>query len=311
MLWYTDRRFVRALPLAYRLLAFFCRVTPNWKQAHLLVVLRAFHGIVWLRRALGRSCEAIVPVGDLRVALDLSDVRAGLVYKELTGSVPEAQVLQRLLRPGDTFLDIGANHGSYSLLAARIVGPAGSVLAFECQPRLTRLIAKSFAANQFTHARVIEVALSDAPRRARLHVPAWNSGAASLLRSYVGDNPHTCVDVECARLDDLPLPAPGPAGNVVVKMDIEGGERQCLEGAKKFFAQTQPSIILEINAEACQAGGYTVADLLAQLRSYGYTRFGELERFIASGETSTALDDGCNRNIVAVGTRACSANAIA
>lgn len=75
------------------------------------------------------------------MAVDLSDPRITDVYYEMTMPTGEARVLSQLLEDGDSFIDIGANHGSYSLLARKRVGERGRVVAFEPQPHLARLLS--------------------------------------------------------------------------------------------------------------------------------------------------------------------------
>src|SRR4051812_17533560 len=60
-----------------------------------------------------------------------------------------AQVFQRLIKPGDTVFDLGANHGFYTLLAAASTGPAGTVHSFEPNPRFARLANMSAQINGF------------------------------------------------------------------------------------------------------------------------------------------------------------------
>src|SRR5215210_1011896 len=60
----------------------------------------------------------------------------------------ETQLASRMLRPGDVFVDVGANWGYFSLAAAHWVGPRGTVIAFEPEPRLFELLAGNVAANR-------------------------------------------------------------------------------------------------------------------------------------------------------------------
>jgi FkbM family methyltransferase len=276
MMWYDDAVFTRSLPLAYRWFAKYCAGYVDTATGEIPHGLWLFHWLNRMRRVLRLRTTVLARVGQTAVALDLCDPRAQLVYQEMRGLSPEARLLPSLLRPGDVFLDIGANHGGLTLIAARLVGPSGRVVAFEPQPHLAQQIASSCIANDFPHVRVINAGLSDACRRATLYVPRRNSGSASLFREYMRSDAHTTVEIELRRLDDLGLDIPDRR-RLVVKMDMEGSERACLLGGARFFQQHLPDIILEINDDSAQAAGYTVGELIDLLRSYGYRRFSAVD----------------------------------
>src|SRR5207245_4722448 len=91
--------------------------------------------------------ELPLRVGEHVVYLDLCDARMPMVIHELRDFDADMRILERLLRPGDTLLDVGANHGTYSIVASKLVGFGGAVVAVEPIPKLARLIEKSLAAN--------------------------------------------------------------------------------------------------------------------------------------------------------------------
>lgn len=295
--WYEDKHFVGNLPMCYRLFARYSAHTADRTTGQIPLGYPLFRCIGLARKCFRLSTEAIVPIGDVTIVIDLSDLRAQLVYLELSDLLSETGILRHLLKPGDTFVDIGANHGSYSLVAAQLVGPKGRVVAFEPQPRLVRNLVRSLAANGLQNCRVIACGLSNEQRRANLYVPDRNSGSASIFPRYLRRAVHTVVEIQMERLDALASYFSG-SERIVVKLDIEGSERECLLGAERFFRRHQPDLIMEINHEAAEAGGYTVSDLIALLRSYGYTRFAELETFIRTGATTAVPDLARPRNIL-------------
>jgi len=297
MAWYQDERFVRSLPIHYRLFAKYASCAVNGKTGQIPLGYPLFRWIGYVRKFCRLSTEALLSVGNLTIVIDLSDPRAELVYLELSELLSDSGILRHLLKPGDTFVDIGANYGSYSLVAAQLVGPTGRVIAFEPQRRLADSLVRSLSANALQNCRVIESGLSNSRRRERLYVPDRNSGSASIFPRYLPRGRYSVVEIQMERLDDL---ASGftDGGHIVVKLDIEGGERECLLGANRFFTRHQPDLIIEINQDSAKAAGYTVSDLIALLRSYGYTRFAELEAFIRTGATTAVPDLVHPRNIL-------------
>jgi FkbM family methyltransferase len=124
-----------------------------------------------------------------------------------------------LITPGMTVLDIGANCGYYSLLAASRVGPSGYVHAFEPNPFHHKNMIKSFNINGFNNVMLHKVALSDREGMVTLYVPPELSGDASLLNLNPGEI-HQEISVNTVKLDEY-LPDTIPD---VIKIDIEGAE---------------------------------------------------------------------------------------
>jgi FkbM family methyltransferase len=138
--------------------------------------------------------------------------------------------LRRVLRPGDTFIDVGANQGLLSCIAAGLVGPRGRVHAFEPQPRIAALLRRSVADARLSQVTVHEVALSDRDGVARLAVPAGNAGAAS-LEPHVGGAPGAEVEVELVRGDGY-LASLGVRRVRAMKVDVEGHEGPVFAGLR-------------------------------------------------------------------------------
>lgn len=149
-------------------------------------------------------------------------------------------ILSRILRPGDTVIDVGANVGAVALIAARLVGPGGSVHAFEPQPAIRSLLERSVRLNRFQQVTVHGVALGDAAGPGSLTVPEGNFGGASFVRVTPGGS---AVSVPVVRgteyLERLSL---RPIR--LVKIDVEGYEEVVVRGAREYFARHPPDAIL-------------------------------------------------------------------
>lgn len=158
-------------------------------------------------------------------------------------------ICRRLLRPGDCFLDFGANFGEVGMFAAKFVGPTGEVHIVEPQPELARFIKFSAELNGFSHVHVHEVGLSTEDGELQLNVPTGNSGAASFdpqLASEFGKNHGQIVNslsvkVRNARafLEELQLP---PIR--ILKLDVEGYEEHVLKSATDFLQKNRPDAVL-------------------------------------------------------------------
>jgi len=145
----------------------------------------------------------------------------------------------RLLRSGDTLLDIGANYGPVGLLAARRVGPSGQVHCFEPQPQLADCIRASAMLNRLSNVTVHELALSDRNGTLPLTVPDGHSGRASLCPG-VCEGSAFAVPVRHAGdyLKSLAL-----TRTRVIKLDVESHEEAVLRGALDFLKEAKPLAI--------------------------------------------------------------------
>lgn len=181
-------------------------------------------------------------------ALDSLGLGQGLDFE------PEIKAaVQRLVREGDTAVDIGANIGYFSALLARAVGPAGVVHAIEPEPGNHALLAHNMHLNGFRHVRLHALALGAQEGVAELHTSVSNNGMHRLYNSVCCSGP--AVQVPVQRLDDLLADLPAVD---FIKIDIEGYELQALQGAQALLRRSQnvkvvseycPSAMLEAGAE--------------------------------------------------------------
>ena len=149
----------------------------------------------------------------------------------------ETVLLVGLLRPGDTFVDIGANIGYYTLLASRAVGPAGVVVAIEPGRGNLVVLRENIAANALTNVRVVPAAAGTAAGVLPLYESDTNMGDHRLYP--VDDRDHYAVDV--IRLDDL-LRSIAVVPDVV-KIDIQGYEYHAMTGLAGTLAAAKRCVV--------------------------------------------------------------------
>ncbi len=208
------------------------------------------------------GARLIVPVGDFVGAAVYS-------FGDLDPKV--TWVARRILRPGDTALDMGANIGLVTMAMADAVGPAGRIEAFEPQPRLAEFIRRSAGLNGYRQVTVHEVALGSEDGTAELCIPHDNAGRGSLSRS-----------VDAAEVIPVPIRNAGPMldglalGPIrLVKMDVEGHEEEIVTGAEDFLRRSPPEAILfELNS---YEGAFRDQPVVERLLRLGY-RFAEVPR---------------------------------
>ncbi len=159
---------------------------------------------------------------------------------------PELAILERFLSPGKTFIDAGANFGIYSLVASKLVGQAGQVIAFEPTAQSFAVLGQNIALNGSTNVLAFQAALSDKEGTSWLHY------GTDPVRNSLGKDPSADSGgeyVATGSLDNV-LQRAGVRCVDVIKMDVEGAEELVLRGAKKIVTSMRPVIIYEVNAEA-------------------------------------------------------------
>jgi len=296
--WYDDSVLVRSLPWHMRAYATFSRKLVN-RQTGLVpggsFLFRMQRSLTPILRFPRETCAQ---VGEHSVFVDLTDQRCLWVFDELRGTGDEYRIMTELIKAGDTFLDVGANHGSYSILAASLVGPGGLVVAIEPQPRLARLLERSLERAGAAPFQVHAVAAGDADGETGLHIPIHGSGSASRFAEYLRERRTRTIHVPLRKIDSY-LGWRHFPGRVFMKLDVEGSELALLRGAQTFVREQRPTILLELNPVSARAAGYDPEQIIALLTDLGYSRFAELDSFPVT-VTPEALDTTRQRNLLAL-----------
>lgn len=140
------------------------------------------------------------------------------------------------LRPGSVFLDIGANCGVFTSIAADAVGPSGRVIAVEPIPAMIDRLQFNLAANGFRNVSLFKVAISDAPGTAVLNISDGNYGSSSLVQVVCsGRRP---LEVDVMTLEQVVV-ASGVNRVDLLKIDVEGFEDKAL---LPYIANMPPSM---------------------------------------------------------------------
>ncbi|MEP6669626.1 MAG: FkbM family methyltransferase [Chthoniobacter sp.] len=194
---------------------------------------------------------AVVYVRQWNARLELRPEWSGagvtLVYVVRDEYEPEVTFLGKLLGPGETFVDAGANCGVYTVAAAHFVGPKGVVLAFEPGENSLAMLRNNVALNRFEQVRIFPLALSENCGRARLY--AHSHGASSFTLGRTEEDEQLSSVIETVTLDAI-LARENVREVDVIKMDVEGAEELILRGAPELFERCHPKIIFEINPDA-------------------------------------------------------------
>lgn len=192
--------------------------------------------------------------------------------------------MNRYLRPGGVFIDVGANVGYLSAIGADLVGPGGQVHCFEPVPRYFQAVRRLADLNDSYSIVANSSAAGAIEGSAKIHVTR-EPGQSTLVDGYKsGSEVMATIDVPVVRLDSY-IASHRIAHFSLMKIDTEGFELPVLEGLRNFFdTGGRPPIVCEIAPRAYPLIGRTMNELKDLMSQYGYAA-----RDIADGHTPIDL----------------------
>ncbi|WP_148589315.1 FkbM family methyltransferase [Streptomyces sp. WAC01526] len=222
------------------------------------------------------------------MAVDTQDLIQRFVYLFGLWEPHMTHWLQRRLRPGDTYIDVGANVGYFSLLASQLVGEEGRVVAIEASPTFHARVLQHAEINGCSNLRTVNAAVADERKTVTLILASSsNMGAASIV-PYGGPAEST-LDVEAYPLPQV-LDADDIAGARVIKIDVEGAEGAVIRGLAPVLDKLRPDaeITVEVTPERMENLGDSADELLAIMREHGFHVY-RLANSYAPGSYPAAL----------------------
>ncbi len=271
------------------------RTIPNWQIfRRVLLSLSQAH---WLRATstLPRRWVIGEVFGGQRLMwLNLNDDYVSPACMDGHYAPEVTAIIRKALKPGDVFLDVGANVGWFTMLASTLVGPTGHIVAFEPQRPTVDYLRRSVALNKLEDmVTVHDVALDT---KAGLGKIGWrttwrNPGHAFLIDADAPSEVET-QPIKMQTLDQLALPRVD-----VMKIDVEGAEMRVLIGGETTITTHRPVILAELYPEQLAGvSAVTPAAFLAWLAARGYRAVivDEARR----GETITDFPSGWTKELV-------------
>ncbi|MEP7247176.1 MAG: FkbM family methyltransferase [Gammaproteobacteria bacterium] len=177
--------------------------------------------------------------------------------------IDSTAALVKLLRPGDCFIDVGANLGFMTLTGSRAVGPDGKVMAFEPNHLLASRLNDTLLLNDIRNVTVFENALGSADGSATLST-GTHSGTANLRGTdSAGD------EVRVRRGDSF-ITAIEKSAWVLTKIDAEGYEQRILQGFSHLISRPRTAFLIEITDRWLEELGGSSKHLFAMLSRAGF-----------------------------------------
>ncbi|ATL83741.1 FkbM family methyltransferase [Streptomyces malaysiensis subsp. malaysiensis] len=196
--------------------------------------------------------------------------------------------LQRRLKPGDVFVDIGANIGYYSVLASRLVGGSGKVVAVEASPTFLGLLQRHARRNGCANIRTVNAAVSDREELLTFILASSRNMGANSVVPYDGPAEST-FEIAARPLPDL-LTEDEIARARVIKVDVEGAEGGVVRGLVPLLDRLRPDaeLTVEVTPQRMAELGDSVEELLAALTGHGFHVY-RLTNDYAAGSYPDAL----------------------
>lgn len=185
--------------------------------------------------------------------------------------VEVTNALERYLRPGGVFADVGAGVGYFSAIASDIVGPGGRVYSFDPSPNSIRAITRMLESRPGTNIVFNGFALGESEGEERYGVQKEERHSVISMVSGVLEHVDEEIRVRTRRLDAY-LAEMRVEDVSLIKIDVEGYEYPVLKGLSGFFEKTacRPPIICEILLPVYRKGAVSLNELADYMASHGY-----------------------------------------
>ncbi|MGW1991282.1 FkbM family methyltransferase [Embleya sp. NPDC001921] len=208
-----------------------------------------------------------------RVHADTQDLIQRYVHMFGTWEPHMTSWLRGRLRPGDVFVDIGANIGYFTLLAAPLVGPRGGVVAVEASPDTYRLCRRHVAENRIENVRTVNCAVSDHSHDVVLTLASSTNVGANSIVPYDGPV-EAAHSVRALALPDI-LGTDEVARARVIKIDVEGAEGAGVRGMAPLLPRLRQDveIAVEVTPDRMLILGDTITELLETMTREGFVTY--------------------------------------
>lgn len=187
------------------------------------------------------------------------------IYEEYS-----TKVFKNLIKSNTTMIDIGANIGYYTLIAADMITD-GIIYSFEPVKANYDLLIKNININSFSNIKSFQKAVSDKSGKDKIFIDGTNLGNHSLTENNIVDRSNF-DEIETISLDSfLDNSNENVTDDIVIKMDTQGSEGLIIKGSEKFFLNNKNiKILMEFWPKGLRNMGTDPLELLNKLQSYGF-----------------------------------------
>ena len=193
---------------------------------------------------------------DLRSAVGRGIFATGQFDKEVFAPLAE------VLKPGDTFVDVGANVGYYSMRVLDLLGETGEIHAFEIDPRPIKCLKRTISRFKLESIHLHVLAVGEAEGSMSFDM-RYDCGHSGLSLEKTG------MDVQVRRIDDV-INVAEDSRIKAIKIDVEGAELLVLRGSKELLRRERPFLVVECDDDLQEPFGYDTRDVITFLEKLDY-----------------------------------------
>lgn len=181
----------------------------------------------------------------------------------------ETELIKKIIKTGDTVIDIGANIGYYTLILARLVGKNGKVYAFEPEPKNFSILSKNVKINGYKNIILVKKAVSNKSGKVRLYLSKDNLGDH---RIYQSEEKRQFIEVDIIRLDDYFCESKEKIS--FIKIDTQGSEGGVFAGMTNILKKNKNlKIISEFWPKGMSNFGFKTEKLLNLLKKQNFSLY--------------------------------------
>jgi FkbM family methyltransferase len=207
------------------------------------------------------------------LSVDASDIVGKHIYYFGVWEPVLTDWISRSLKPGDTFIDVGANVGYFTLLAAKLVGKSGHVVAIEALPEIYQTLKQNLARNGAATVRAVNAAAWDKVERvAAFARPGHPAGTTTLVHQWAEQwQLSRSPEVEAKPLSHI-LERDEIRKARLMKVDVEGAESRVISEMTSWLGETREDfeVIIEVARSIVEAEGRRLEDLLSLFEGFGF-----------------------------------------
>ena len=268
-------------------------------RTKLRIARALYRTVMGFRRLLGRTDSALVTRRGIRWQLDLREGIDLAIYLFGGFEYDTFRAYRKLLKPGNTVLDIGANIGAHTLPLARCVYPAGRIVAFEPTAYAYGKLRQNISLNptiagMIQAEQIMLVGIDNSQVKPRLYsswqiheaLPDTHPKHGGRLMDTTGAR-HMTLDQFVTRYN--------VAAVSLIKLDVDGHECQVLRGARELLRRDKPVLLTEIMPYGLEETGASLDELLEILAAHGY------KLYQLDGRTALPTDSRIRQKIPTAG----------
>jgi len=188
---------------------------------------------------------------------------------------PELDLIEFLVHPGEVAVDVGANHGMWTLALSRAVGDEGSVYSFEPVPFTFGTLTAVVRQGRLKNVTLFNRGCSDRVATMEMTVPLQRSGSSDDLQAHLAQRGisntegNNSISVQC-EMTTLDVSLAEIDGIALLKLDIEGAELLAMQGGAGIIARELPAIVCEVDGTFLEGFGQSPNDVVEFLGRWGY-----------------------------------------